>query len=169
MPFRSPFLGPELELLRGYTRMQGVVTRPDEGRAVEALLDDPALRMVNRNRGSGTRVLIDQLLGERRPDGYPYEPRSHHAVAAAVAQGRADWGVTIETVAVEAGLAFRPLVRESYDFALPRTRLDRPALQALRRLLEPGSDLRQALERAGFGPPAYRQAPPCFVHVRWSK
>ena len=151
--YNQPFLTPELELARGYTRMQGVVTRPDESRSVEALLDDPGLRMVNRNRGSGTRVLIDQLLGERRPDGYPYEPRSHHAVAAAVAQGRADWGVTIETIAREAGLAFRPLVRESYDFASPRARRDRPALRAFRRLLEPGSELRLALERAGFGPP----------------
>ena len=61
------------------------MTRPDEPRDTEALLSDPALRMVNRNRGSGTRVLIDELLGERRPPGHAYEPRSHYAVAAAVA------------------------------------------------------------------------------------
>ena len=104
--YNEPFLSPGLELVPGYPRMQGVVTRPDESRSIEELLADESLRIVNRNRGSGTRVLIDELLGDRRPDGYAYEPRSHNAVAAAVAQGRADWGVTIETVAVQA--AFSP-------------------------------------------------------------
>ncbi len=148
--YNAPFLGPEHVLLPGYLRMQGVVTRPDETRPTTELLADPALRMVNRNRGSGTRVLYDELLGERRPDGYAYEPRSHHAVAAAVVQGRADWGVTIETVARDAGLRFRPLREEHYDFAIPRARLDRPAVVAFRRLLEPGSALRANLQRVGF-------------------
>jgi putative molybdopterin biosynthesis protein len=106
--------------------------------------------MVNRNRGSGTRVLIDQLLAERRPPGYPYEPRSHYAVAAAVVQGRADWGVTIETVARQAGLRFRPLRDEHYDFAVPEDRWDRPAVRALRRVLERGSPVRAELEDLGF-------------------
>jgi putative molybdopterin biosynthesis protein len=148
--YNEPFLGPGLRLLRGYPRMQGVVTRPEETRVIEALVADPTLRMVNRNRGSGTRVLIDELLGERRPPGYAYEPRSHFAVAAAVAQGRADWGVTIEPVAREAGLRFRPLRAEHYDFAIPADRWERPAVAALRRLLEPGSELRRRLAEIGF-------------------
>jgi putative molybdopterin biosynthesis protein len=148
--YNEPFLGPRLRLLRGYPRMQGVVTRPDETRGTEELLADPALRMVNRNRGAGTRVLIDELLGERRPPGHAYEPRSHYAVAAAVAQQRADWGVTIEPVARDAGLRFRPLRPESYDFAIPAERWDKPAVAALRRLLEPGSALRRRLAELGF-------------------
>lgn len=151
--YNSPFLDPTLALVPGYLRMQGVVTRDDERRPTEALVADPGLRMVNRNRGSGTRVLIDGLLGSRRPDGYAYEPRSHHAVAAAVAQGRADWGVTIETVARESGLRFRPLRSEHYDFVVPVSRLGRPAVRTLIRLLEPGSALRSELEAAGFACP----------------
>ena len=151
--YNAPFLSRDLELVRGYTRMQGVVTRTEETRDTDALLADASLRMVNRNRGSGTRILIDQLLGERRPDGYAYEPRSHHAVAAAVAQGRADWGVTIESVARDAGLRFRPLRLECYDFALPRARAERPAVRAFRRLLEPQSTLRAELAALGFAPP----------------
>ena len=151
--YNEPFLGDGLRLLRGYTRMQGVVTRPDEVREIPELLADPALRMVNRNRGAGTRVLIDGLLGERRPPGWAYEPRSHYAVAAAVAQKRADWGVTIETVAREQGLRFRPLRAEHYDFAIPADRWDRPAVRALRTLLEPGSEVRARLAELGFGPP----------------
>jgi putative molybdopterin biosynthesis protein len=106
--------------------------------------------MVSRNRGSGTRVLIDELLGTRKPPGYAYEPRSHYAVAAAVTQKRADWGVTIETVARQADLRFRPLRAEHYDFVVPADRWRRPAVQALRRLLEPGSPARKGLHRIGF-------------------
>ena len=151
--YNEPFLTPGLRLLKGYQRMQGVVTRPDETRDTEELLRDESLRMVNRNRGSGTRILIDGLLGELRPAGYPYEPRSHYAVAAAVAQKRADWGVTIETIAEQAELRFRPLRAEEYDFAIPEDRFERPAVVALRRLLEPGSPLRAELEALGFASP----------------
>ena len=148
--YNEPFLEPGMQLLTGYRRMQGVVTRPDEARDANALIDDPTLRMVNRNRGAGTRVLIDELLGDRRPAGYAYEPRSHFAVAAAVAQKRADWGVAIETVARQAGLSFRPLRAEHYDFVVPEGRSGRPAVAALRALLAPGSSMRVELERAGF-------------------
>ncbi|MFQ5698368.1 MAG: molybdopterin biosynthesis protein [Myxococcota bacterium] len=159
--YNTPFLDDSLELQRGYRRLQGVATRPDEARDTPSLLADPTLRMVNRNRGSGTRILIDRLLAERRsgagsdepPEGYAHEPRSHHAVAAALTQGRADWGVLIESVAREAGLRFRPLQDECYDFAIPRSRADRPAVRAFRQLLEPGSELWATLEAAGFGRP----------------
>jgi len=106
---------------------------------------------VNRNRGAGTRILIDRLLGERRPPGYPYEPRSHFAVAAAIAQGRADWGVTIESVARDAGLRFESLRAEEYDFVVPESRWEKPAVRLLRELLgDPDSALRTELAQQGF-------------------
>ena len=148
--YNAPFLPDGLRLLSGYGRMQGVVTREEDDRSVEALLADDSLRMVNRNRGAGTRVLIDALLGDRRPPGYGYEPRSHYAVAAAIAQGRADWGVTIETVARETNLRFRPLRAEKYDFAVPEDRWERPAVRRLRALLEAGSPVRASLAASGF-------------------
>jgi len=148
--YNRPFLEASLRLLPGYARQQGVVTRADETRDIESLLADPELRMVNRNRGSGTRILIDRLLGDRRPPGYAYEPRSHFAVAAAVSQGRADWGVTIETIARQAGLRFRSLQAEYYDFAIPVDRWDRPAVRALRELLADGTSVRAELAELGF-------------------
>jgi putative molybdopterin biosynthesis protein len=150
--YNESFLDASLRLLPGYARVQGVVTRSDETREIDELLADPQLRMVNRNRGSGTRILIDQLLGERRPPGYAYEPRSHFAVAAAVEQKRADWGVTIESVARDRGLRFRRLRDEHYDFAVPVARWERPAVLALRRALEPGSRVRARLAEMGFAP-----------------
>jgi putative molybdopterin biosynthesis protein len=74
-------------------------------------------------------------------------------VAAAVAQSRADWGVTIESVARGAGLFFRPLRAEHYDFAIPESRWDRPAVRAFRALLEPASPVRARLAKLGFAAP----------------
>ncbi len=149
--YNESFLSEQMRLVPGYRRMQGVVTRAGELRRIEELLADPTLRMVNRNRGAGTRVVIDRLLDGRKPPGYGYEPRSHYAVAAAVAQGRADWGVTIATVAREAGLRFQPLQPEHYDFAVPTARWERPAVRRLVSLLaDPESALRGSLRSAGF-------------------
>ena len=118
---------------------------------MEAALADPECMMVNRNQGAGTRILIDQVLGQTRPDGYWNQPRSHNAVAAAVVQKRADWGVTIGPVARAAGLGFIPLTQEHFDFALVTDRKERVAVQAfLAALLSP--DMQDALERAGFSP-----------------
>jgi putative molybdopterin biosynthesis protein len=86
--------------------------------------------MVNRNAGAGTRILIDRLLAGTRPPGYSNQPRSHNAVAAAVAQGRADWGIAIETVALMYGLSFLPIAPEDYDFLLREDRRERDAVLA---------------------------------------
>src|SRR4029450_6130595 len=104
--------------------------------AVAGALAEPGCVMVNRNPGSGTRILIDKLLGDARPSGYGVQTRSHNAVAAAVAQNRADWGIAIDTVAREYGLGFVPYQEERYDFIVPKPRMDRPAVQAFRALLE---------------------------------
>src|SRR5207302_9118692 len=106
-----------LGLVPGWRRMRGIVFRKGDTRleglnaqeAVRAALADAACIMVNRNQGAGTRILIDRLLGDRRPDGYWNQPRSHNAVAAAVAQHRADWGMRIGPVADASGLGFIPL------------------------------------------------------------
>jgi putative molybdopterin biosynthesis protein len=155
--YNTPFLGDDLLLIPGYGRLQGIVFRPGdprfEGRtvveAVAAALADPACVLVNRNRGSGTRVLIDRLLGSARPPGHLTEARSHNAVAAAVAQGRADWGVAIATVARSARLQFLPLQEERYDFAVPRARWQRPAVQRFHSLLA-NDEVRAALAGLGF-------------------
>ncbi|HID22844.1 MAG TPA: hypothetical protein EYP14_10655, partial [Planctomycetaceae bacterium] len=191
--YNLPFLEPGMSLLRGYSRMQGIVFRPDDARfmdkgpqeAIAAALTDPNCYMVNRNRGSGTRVLIDRLLsalsaeasgaGRRaaaadrdrrragrgnglgegcepaRPPGYWVEVKSHNAVVAAVAQGRADWGVAIEPVARELRLGFIPLREERFDFIVPTQRLERPAVGEFRQLLkDPGT--RRALAQKGLMP-----------------
>ena len=103
---------PGISLVPGWLRMQGFVFRPGDARfagrpaqdALAAALADPSCLMVNRNAGAGTRILIDRLLAGQRPPGYANQPKSHNAVAAAVAQNRADWGIAIATVAKLYGL-----------------------------------------------------------------
>jgi putative molybdopterin biosynthesis protein len=157
--YNASFLTPGLELVPGWRRMQGVVFRVGdprfEGRdaeaAVQAALADPDCLMVNRNPGAGTRILIVGLLGGARPQGYWNQPRSHNAVAAAVAQGRADWGVAIAPVAAAYGLAFLPIGEEHYDFALVSERRTRPAVAAFLALLKDPM-VQGDLRRLGFRP-----------------
>jgi putative molybdopterin biosynthesis protein len=156
--YNRAFLPQGVRLVRGWARRQGVVYRRGdprfEGRDLAgcaAAAKTPGVRMVNRNAGSGTRQLIDGLLGGAKPDGWHQQARSHHAVAAAVAQGRADWGVTLDVLAASHGLAFVFLREEEYDLAVPEARWDRPGVAALREAL--ASDAGRAeLRAAGFVP-----------------
>ena len=155
--YNRPFLPTGVRLLPGYGRMQGLVFRPGDprfvGLSIAQALDratlDAGCLMINRNRGSGTRIVIDGLLAGRKPGGHAVEPRSHNAVSAAVAQGRADWGVAIAPVAAAYGLGFTPIRAERYDFAIPESRWDRPAVAAFRSILG-RPETRRALSGLGF-------------------
>ena len=155
--YNRPFLASGMELIEGYGRLQGVVFRRGDARfegrsareAIAAVREDPGCVMVNRNQGSGTRVLIENLLAGAKPSGYAIQPRNHHAVAAAVGQGRADWGVTLDSIAATAGLGFLPLQEEHYDFVVSTGRADRPAVRVfVERLRDPS--IRAALARLGM-------------------
>jgi putative molybdopterin biosynthesis protein len=149
--YNLPFLGAGQTLVKGWRRMQGLIFRPGDkrfegrsvGEAIAVALADPACLMVNRNQGAGTRLLIDRLIGAARPRGYWNQPKSHNAVAAAVAQRRADWGVAIEQVARAYGLAFLPIGEEHYDFAVPNGRREDKAVQAFVEVLRREDVLRE--------------------------
>ena len=157
--YNLPFLDESLDCIPGYWRRQGLVFRRGDERfescgveeITERIRRGEAGRMVNRNRGSGTRVLIDRLLQDARPDGFGYQPRTHHAVAAAVAQGRADWGVTIEPIARSADLGFVELQPEPFDFVVRRADRSAPAVARFEALIRSPQAVR-ALRAMGFEP-----------------
>jgi putative molybdopterin biosynthesis protein len=145
-------VGSDGVLIRGYVRRQGIYFRkadfPGQPPTLEGLAGKGELRMLNRTRGAGTRVLLDLLLEDIARDrdislaelrtaipGYEAETRSHNAVAAAVASGRADWGLGIEAVAAAYDLGFAPLRDEEYDFLSLRGRLDRKPVKAFLEVL----------------------------------
>jgi putative molybdopterin biosynthesis protein len=143
----------------GYGRLQGILFRRGDERfenrsipEIVGTVTEPGETncvMVNRNQGSGTRILIDRLLGGAKPPGYAVQPANHNAVAAAIAQGRADWGLAIESVAKANGLGFLPYQEERYDFVIPKDRRDRPPIQAFVDFLAQ-DDTRRKLSELGF-------------------
>jgi putative molybdopterin biosynthesis protein len=155
--YNRPFVTGEMVLVEGYGRRQGIVFRRGDGRfegktvdeAINAAIADPACVMVNRNQGSGTRILIDRLLAGARPAGYAVQASNHNAVAAAVAQGRADWGMAIESVACANQLEFLHYQDERYDFVIPDSRVDNPAVKAFVELLADDAT-RRRLRELGF-------------------
>ena len=136
----KPLLKPGRHKLIGcYRRRQGLMVRrehADRLRSFNDLVDSP-LRFVNRQVGSGTRLLVDHLMlqqgyAHERIRGYQDEPENTHvAVAACVASGFADVGPGIEAAAAEFGLHFVPLVDEDYFLACLKDRLALPAVERL--------------------------------------
>ncbi len=163
--WNAPFVPEGARLLRGYVRRQGVACRPEHAAhfpgddldaAIRRAAADGALRIANRNRASGTFLLLDGLLaGEEgpraQPPGWTTAYRSHTAVASAIAGGRADWGLCIESAARDAGLTWVPWRNEHLDFVVPVDRWDRPGVTAFRRALEE-TDVRGALRMLGMEP-----------------
>jgi molybdate-binding protein len=144
-------------------RRQGLIVARGNPYRLETLADASrrGLRMVNRQRGSGTRSLIDQLLAANglKPEsiaGYAHEEFTHEAIAATVAGGQADVGFGIEAAAARYDLDFVPLLWERYGFALRNSVAESPeGKQFLARLR--GNTFRQRLlALPGYEPLAVR-------------
>ena len=152
----KPLLKPGLHKLIGCTRrMQGLMLRDDDRAlpsAVTSLTDlaGKPLRFVNRQTGSGTRLLMDHLMAQQGilptqlPGYLGATEDSHVAVAAAVASGQADVGPGIEAAAARFGLRFVPLVEEDYFLVCLKDALETPPVQRLREVLA-GADFAKAL------------------------
>ena len=160
-----PLLKPGTHKLIGsHWRRQGLMHRPDSAppRLVD-LLQSPApgiagLRFVNRQPGSGTRLLLDHLLAQEGLDpaaieGYATRVEyTHLAVATAVASGDADVGLGIEAAAHAHGLAFVPLVEEDYYLVCLKPMLDSPLVDALRSVLASPAWAAALETLPGYGP-----------------
>lgn len=122
-------------------REQGLLVAPGNPLGISGLADLPRVRYVNRQRGAGTRVLLDYELGQRnitpeQVQGYEREEYTHLAVAAAVASGSADCGMGIRAAALALGLDFIPVAHERYDLVLREEAADLPMVQHVLALLE---------------------------------
>ena len=143
LPFVERVLpGRDLAVIRLVHREQGLIVAPGNplGLTGVAGLGGSGARYVNRQRGAGTRVLLDHELAQAgvAPDavqGYEREEHTHLAVAAAVAAGRADCGLGVLAAARAFGLDFVPVAREPYDLVLERRTVDLPLLAPLWALL----------------------------------
>jgi len=132
IPYLRKYLpGEEITLLCVAERQQGIVSREGIG------FDDiPRHRFINRQRGSGTRMLLDHELklrgiGHEEIQGYEREVTTHLAVAIAVKSGEADAGMCVYSAAKALGLPFVPVATERYEIAIRRGHLDDPRVAEL--------------------------------------
>lgn len=144
----KPLLQPGLHKIISFaTRTQGLMVVRGNPMNLKGLSDlvrsqkGTQIRFANRALGTGTRVVLDELLaaaGLNAADinGYEYTEPSHAAVAHAVQSGQADTGVGIEAAAVQAGLAFVPLAQEHYHLVCLKSALEQPGIVALQALLQ---------------------------------
>jgi putative molybdopterin biosynthesis protein len=136
-------------------RQQGLIVSPGNPKDVQGLRDlvEQGLVYINRQRGSGTRILLDYELQRQGLDaaalkGYERELFTHLAVAAAVASGAADCGLGILAAAQALQLDFLPLAEERYDLAIPEEFLALPRVRAVLDLIV-GEEFRAAVEKLG--------------------
>jgi putative molybdopterin biosynthesis protein len=150
--------GRDVAVVRLVHREQGLLVGPGNPLGI-AGIDDVAregVRYVNRQRGAGTRVLLDHELGRRGIDpaavtGYTREEHTHLAVAATIAAGRADAGLGVLAAARAFGLDFVSVTREPYDLVLLAETLEDPVIAPLWALLEDPGFRRAVEELGGYG------------------
>ena len=158
--YNTPFIrrylrGQPAVLVNLAHRLQGLMVKPGNPRSIASLADlaRADVAFVNRQRGSGTRMLVDHLLkGEAVPRasirGYDREEYTHLAVAAAVAGGRADVGVGVLSAARALGLDFVELGAEQYDLVIPAEFYGSALLEPLLDLIRT-SDFRRQIDALG--------------------
>lgn len=140
-------------LMRCVQRTQGLMVAPGNPLGVEGIVDLPRVRYVNRQKGSGTRVLLDYLLKQHGIDpsaiqDYDREELTHTAVAAAVAAGSADAGMGILSAVRVYDLGFIPVCEEEYDLLVSESALSMESVQRLIRILQSG-EFAARLEKLG--------------------
>ncbi|MFP3947017.1 MAG: molybdopterin biosynthesis protein, partial [Archaeoglobaceae archaeon] len=161
IPFISRFGLQNVLLVKGYAREQGLIVKKGNPQGIESVEDllRENVSIINRNPGSGTRILLDMYLKEiahskvldleemvKKIEGYSMEAKSHTAVATGVLMDKADVGMGIKTAADRYGLDFIPLRDEEYDFVIRKDRVDKEAVEQFISTLR-SSEFKEVLEK----------------------
>lgn len=126
----------EMALIKGIKRIQGIMVRKGNPKNIQDFNDltREDVQFVNRQKGAGTRILLDYILSQKgiaaeHIIGYDREMTTHMAVAAAVSSGSADGGLGVLSAAKAMNLDFIPVGNEEYDFAVPMSYLKLPMIE----------------------------------------
>jgi putative molybdopterin biosynthesis protein len=150
IPYVQQYLPDEaVQVITFAHREQGLIVAPGNPQGIQSLDDLPRLRYVNRQRGAGTRLLLDYELEKRGIEpasiaGYEHEEYTHLMVAAAVASGVADCGLGVRSAAVAMNLDFIPVGWERYDLVIPTAHLAQAGVRHLLDVLN-DAEFKQAL------------------------
>ena len=150
----------EMALIKGIDRIQGIIVKKGNPLGIKGVEDLVRVRYVNRQRGAGTRVLLDYKLKQAglspaQIEGYDKEAATHMAVAAAVSSKDIDAGMGIKPAADAMGLDFVEVGVEEYDFAIRKKDLDLPEVKAFIEILRSDEFHKKLDEMGGYG---YHQA-----------
>jgi putative molybdopterin biosynthesis protein len=146
-------------LIKGIKRVQGLMVAKNNPKLITKLEDltgsnvDSAIRYVNRQKGSGTRILLDYLLKKNNMDsgliyGYEREEFTHMNIAALIAADSADAGLGIYSAARAFKLDFMPICEEKYDFIVPIQYVDHKIVRMVIEILK-SAEFKTALEQMG--------------------
>jgi len=160
LPLYGKWLKPGVHVLVNVVeRRQGIIVAAGNPKDVTSIADltRPAVRFVNRQPGSGTRILLDLLLAkgrlnESRIDGYDRYEYTHAAVAAHIASGMADAGLGVETAARQFHLDFVPLLNERYFLAVRREALESPLFERVLEAMRSREFRAQIVKLQGLDP-----------------
>jgi len=165
VPYIKSLTRKSANLFRGYIREQGLIISKGNPKNISNFSDilKKDVVFINRNRGSGTRILIDKWIKEisakrktsleklkMEINGYYIEAKSHSAIAATISQGKADLGVGIKTVAMAYNLDFIKLADEKYDFLINKARLEKPGVKLFLEILS-SQEFKNNLEKKMSG------------------
>jgi putative molybdopterin biosynthesis protein len=158
LPYVDRILGgADVRVTRLVHRDQGLIVAAGNPLGLTGIKDlaGAGVRYINRQRGAGTRMLLDHELARHQispgvVDGYAREEYTHLAVAAAVAAGRGDAGLGILAAAQAFGLDFVPVTREPYDLVVTAATMDSPLLAPLWALLDSGQFRAAVTELGGY-------------------
>lgn len=156
VPYLKSMFQEPMALIKGVERIQGLIVKKGNPFRITDLACLAGKRYINRQRGAGTRVLLDYKLKQLgiAPDeinGYEREAATHMAVAAAVHGGSADAGMGVLSAANAMDLDFVEVGVEEYDFAIHREDLELPAIQAFISLLKSDGFHKKLEEMGGYG------------------
>ncbi|SHJ70795.1 molybdopterin molybdochelatase [Dethiosulfatibacter aminovorans DSM 17477] len=147
--------GTDVVLVKGFGRTQGFMVQKGNPRNIKSLRDlsRDDVSFVNRQKGSGTRVLLDYRLKQEGMDrnditGYEREMTTHMAVAAAVSSGTADVGLGVYSAAKTMNLDFIPLAEEEYDFAMLKEEMNNPKIKTFLKVIK-SRKLKEELKELG--------------------
>ena len=149
--------GMDVRLLHLVMRDQGLMVFPGNPKHIRDMADlvRDDVCMINRQAGSGTRILLDyrlkqQDLASAQIDGYHNEEYTHMAVAAAVLSGAADVGLGIYAAAKALGLDFIPVVTEQYDLIIPTEYFNSDPIESLKQTIRSDAFQKRVLALGGY-------------------
>ncbi len=159
---KDKVLNEKISIIRGYKRVQGIITRKGNPKKIFSVRDllRKDVTFINRNKGSGTRFLIDKLIMDfalnknmqfhnvvNQIRGYNNEVRSHLEVAVAVKEGKVDCGFAIKAAAKLLNLDFVPFTEEAFDFVILKKNIGKDNIQKFTNMLSSTEFKKKVLEK----------------------